>query len=201
MIGALVPRRLIVRTIPTLESRKRGRGSRYQSPALPSMASRPIPLAEKTTKSFPHRMAESFVYSAIPPMADSLRSHLADLADSFATAVLSAIRSASLEELLAESGGPRRGAPRSAAGARSAPRSPRGSSPGRLPRRSADDIAHVLDSVTSLVKKHKEGLRAEQIREELGLQAKELPRVLKEGLSSRKLKSKGQKRATTYFAT
>jgi len=54
--------------------------------------------------------------------------------------------------------------------------------------------------VTSLVKKHKEGLRAEQIREELGLQAKELPRVLKEGLSSRKLKSKGQKRATTYFA-
>jgi hypothetical protein len=51
------------------------------------------------------------------------------------------------------------------------------------------------------VKKHKEGLRAEQIREELGLQAKELPRVLKEGLSSRKLKSKGQKRATTYFAS
>jgi DNA-directed RNA polymerase specialized sigma subunit len=84
---------------------------------------------------------------------------------------------------------------------RAAPRSSRGSSSGRLPRRSADDIAQVLDSVTSLVKKHKEGLRAEQIREELGLQAKELPRVLKEGLSSRKLKSKGQKRATTYFAS
>ena len=30
--------------------------------------------------------------------------------------------------------------------------------------------------------------------------AKELPRILKEGLSSKKLKSKGQKRPTTYFA-
>jgi hypothetical protein len=179
---------------------KRQTADPFESLASTSMARRSIPLAEKTTKRFPHRMAESFVYSAILPMADSLRSHLADLADSFATAVLSAIRSASLEELLAESGGPRRGAPRTSAAARSVPRS-RGSSPGRLPRRSADDIAHVLDSVTSLVKKHKEGLRAEQIREELGLQAKELPRVLKEGLSSRKLKSKGQKRATTYFAT
>jgi hypothetical protein len=134
-------------------------------------------------------------------MADSLRSHLADLADSFATAVLSAIRSASLEELLAESGGPRRGAARPVSAARPAARAPRASAPGRLPRRSADDIAQVLDSVTGLVKKHKEGLRAEQIREALGLQAKELPRVLKEGLSSRKLKSKGQKRATTYFAS
>lgn len=132
-------------------------------------------------------------------MADSLRSQLTELADSFANAVLSAIRSASLEELLAESGGSRRGAPRAAGPARPAVRAGRGSSSGRLPRRSAEDIAQVLDSVVSLVKRHKEGLRAEQIREELGLQAKELPRVLKEGLSSRKLKSKGQKRATTYF--
>jgi hypothetical protein len=132
-------------------------------------------------------------------MADSLRSQLTELADSFTNAVLSAIRSASLEELLAESGGARRGPSRSAGPARPAVRAGRASSSGRLPRRSAEDIAQVLDSVVSLVKRHKEGLRAEQIREELGLQAKELPRVLKEGLSSRKLKSKGQKRATTYF--
>jgi hypothetical protein len=30
--------------------------------------------------------------------------------------------------------------------------------------------------------------------------AKEMPRILKEGLSTKKLTSKGQKRATTYFA-
>jgi len=58
----------------------------------------------------------------------------------------------------------------------------------------------VLDQLVSVLKKNKGGLRAEQIREELGLQAKEMPRVLKEGLSTQKLKSKGQKRATTYFA-
>jgi hypothetical protein len=69
-----------------------------------------------------------------------------------------------------------------------------------LPRRSSEDIEQILDQVVSLVKSHKEGLRAEQIRSELGMQAKEMPRVLKEGLVKRKLRSKGQKRATTYFA-
>ncbi|HSY25335.1 MAG TPA: hypothetical protein VK841_24585 [Polyangiaceae bacterium] len=71
---------------------------------------------------------------------------------------------------------------------------------GRLPRRSADDIATELDKIVALVQKHKDGLRAEQIRTELEMQAKELPRVLKEGLNSKRLRSKGQKRATTYFA-
>jgi len=34
----------------------------------------------------------------------------------------------------------------------------------------------------------------------LKMQAKEMPRVLKEGLSTKKLKAKGRKRATTYTA-
>ncbi len=72
---------------------------------------------------------------------------------------------------------------------------------GRLPRRSAEDIAQALSEVVALAKKNKEGLRAEQIRVEIGLQPKEMPRILKEGLSTKALKSKGQKRATTYFAT
>jgi len=71
---------------------------------------------------------------------------------------------------------------------------------GRLARRSAEDIAKMLDQVLAVVKKHKDGLRAEQIRAELRLQAKEMPRILKEGLGKKKLKAKGQKRATTYFA-
>jgi Fic family protein len=50
------------------------------------------------------------------------------------------------------------------------------------------------------MKKHKDGMRAEQIREKLGLQAKEMPRVLKEGLATKLLSKKGQKRATTYLA-
>ena len=43
-------------------------------------------------------------------------------------------------------------------------------------------------------------MRAEQIRSELGMQPKEMPRILGEGLASRRLKKRGHKRATTYYA-
>lgn len=72
---------------------------------------------------------------------------------------------------------------------------------GRLPRRSLEDITKALEQVVALVKKSKTGLRAEQIRQQLDMQAKEMPRVLKEGLAKKALKSKGQKRATTYTAS
>jgi len=137
-------------------------------------------------------------------MPTSLRTNLRSLADSFAGAVLDAIRSASVEELLADAGagraGPGRprklGAAAAASGAASAGRRVSG----RLARRSPEQIARALDGVVALVKKHKGGLRAEQIREELGMQAKEMPRVLAEGLSKKKLKRRGRKRATTYSA-
>ena len=128
----------------------------------------------------------------------SLQTQLNQLAQSFADAVLDAVRGSPLQDLL--------GGGRTASNGRSAPRpigpsSARANrSSGRLPRRSAADITKALDQVVSLVKKHADGLRAEQIRDELRLQAKEMPRILKEGLSKRVLKSKGQKRATTYFA-
>jgi hypothetical protein len=56
----------------------------------------------------------------------------------------------------------------------------------------------MLNKVVLLVKTQKDDLRAEEIRS-LGLLPKERPRILKEGLSTKKLASKGQKRATTYF--
>jgi hypothetical protein len=130
----------------------------------------------------------------------SLRTNLESLASDFAAAVLNAIRGASLEELLADSGsGARRGPgrpPKSSA----APAAPRARKSGRLARRSPEQIAKALDQVVALVKGKKDGLRAEQIRDSLKMQSKELPRVLQEGLAKKKLKSKGQKRATTYFS-
>jgi hypothetical protein len=132
------------------------------------------------------------------PMSN-LRSRLADLASSFTDSVIDAIRGTSLEELLSESGARGKLRQPEAITRAASPRAVR-TTAGRLPRRSADDIATELDKVVALVQKNKDGLRAEQIRTELGMQAKELPRVLKEGLSSRRLRSKGQKRATTYFA-
>jgi hypothetical protein len=132
-------------------------------------------------------------------MANTLHSQLSHLAASFANSVLAAIRAASLEELLAESGTSRGKAhvrtPAPAVANRISPVR----RAGRLARRSPEQIAKTVEQVVTLVKKHKMGLRAEQIRAQLGLQAKEMPRVLKDGLAAKKLTSKGQKRATTYF--
>jgi hypothetical protein len=125
-------------------------------------------------------------------MPTSLRSHLNDLASSFANGVLAAIRTASLEDLLAESGSARR-----VPGVRGAGRAGRGS--GRLPRRSAEDIGRVLERIAGLLRGSPKGLRAEQIRQRLNLLSKELPRPLKEGLATGRLGKSGNKRATTYF--
>ena len=140
----------------------------------------------------------------------TLRQRLNDLASSFASSVLEAIRSASLEELLAESSSAgRRGAARLArvqldgatagTGATHAPHTQKLRAAGRLARRSSDDIEQVIGRIVGLLKQNPKGLRAEEIRSKLGLLSKEMPRPLKEGLDSGRLGKSGQKRATTYF--
>jgi hypothetical protein len=139
----------------------------------------------------------------------TLRSSLDALASSFASNVLAAIRGASLQELLAESGGaPRRGPGRprgsstktTATAARASATTAKKTKGGRLARRSPADIARALDAVVILVRKSKAGLRSEEIRKALKLDVREVPRVLKEGLAKKKIEAKGQKRATTYSA-
>jgi hypothetical protein len=134
------------------------------------------------------------------------------LAATFAAEVIAAIRGASLQEILTEtrsSNGIARRGPGRPRGSSTKTTNTKGTSPsstsvrtskGRLHRRSPEELAKALDQVVSIVKASKEGLRAEQIRKKLGMQRKELPRVIKEGLSKKQLKSKGQKRATTYLA-
>jgi hypothetical protein len=133
----------------------------------------------------------------------TLKHRLDSLASAFASEVVRAIQSASLEELLGEVGG-KRGPGRPPRSQAAAPALPAARSstrrPGRLPRRSSADIKATLDKVHGLLKSSKGGLRAEQIRTALSLDVREMPRVLKEGIASKKLSSKGQKRATTYFA-
>jgi hypothetical protein len=135
---------------------------------------------------------------------NTLRSRLDSLASSFAAEVVRAIQSASLEELLSEVGSTRVGSTRGAGLPRAsrapAPSPYRSRRASRLPRRSAEDIKATLHEVHDLLKASKSGLRAEQIRAALKLDVREMPRVLKEGLATKKLASKGQKRATTYFA-
>jgi hypothetical protein len=125
----------------------------------------------------------------------SLRDHLDALATSFADGVLAAIRTASIEDLQAEASGRRASAGSSVGDGRS----PRAL--GRLPRRSQEEIEATLAKVVAAVKKNKKaGMRAEDLRKALSLDVRGVPRVLKEGLKQRKLKAKGRKRATTYFA-
>ena len=143
-------------------------------------------------------------------MATPLRSRLDDLASAFASGVLAAIRGASLEDLLSEtSGSSGRGpsAARSASSRRPAAAGPdaaaapaRTGKRGRLARRSATDIAGMIERIVGLLKQSPKGLRAEQIRARLGLVAKEMPRPLKEGLAAGRLAKSGEKRSTTYFA-
>ena len=139
-------------------------------------------------------------------MSTSLRQRLDDLASAFATGVLHAIRSASIEDLLAESGGGARPSGVREVAARPAPAPApapaRGARRrvGRLARRSSADIGQVIDQIVALVKQSPKGLRAEEIRQSLGLQAKEMPRPLKAAVEAGRLGKSGQKRATTYSA-
>jgi hypothetical protein len=138
----------------------------------------------------------------------TLRSQLDALAANFATQIVAAIQGASLQELLVSGAsgqgtGGRRA--RAVAGGQPDPLSVPvpGKKPGnngRLPRRSAQEIQAALGKIVLLVKTHKQGMRAEEIRAALGMQAKEMPRILKEGVAKKRLSAKGQKRATTYFA-
>jgi hypothetical protein len=130
-------------------------------------------------------------------MASRLHSRISQLASSFVDSVLDAVKSSSVSELL--DGRPAHRAEARVASAPSVGRAAQAPAAGRLPRRSAEDIAKTLEIVVSLLGSRKNGLRAEQIRAELSMQAKELPRILKEGLSRKKLRTVGQKRATTYF--
>jgi hypothetical protein len=134
----------------------------------------------------------------------TLRSQLDSLAANFAQQVLAAIQGSSLQELVGSGGssvGNGRSARSVAAHVETLPSVRKaGRKPGRLPRRSADEIAALLNKIVLLVKTHKDGMRAEEIRSTLGMEAKEMPRILKEGISKKKLTTKGQKRATTYFA-
>lgn len=135
-------------------------------------------------------------------------------------AVLAELRHMSLDQLFELAGGkPGRTSPRAAASAAATakpagkrgpgrPRKDASAAPaaapkkakksGRLPRRSAEDIQGVLDQIVAFVQANP-GVRSEHITASLGLDKKELPRPIAEGLRSGVLTKQGQKRATQYY--
>lgn len=141
--------------------------------------------------------------AVMPVHMSNLRNTIESLATQFATSVLGALRSASIDELMDVAGGAVRrgpGRPRlSEVGAAPAPKKRAGNG-GRLGRRSAGDITRMIESIVNVLQQAGTGLRAEQIREALGVEAKELPRPLADAMSQGLISKSGQKRATTYFA-
>jgi hypothetical protein len=134
-------------------------------------------------------------------MATTLRDTITELASTFATELLRQIRGMSLDALLAltrpiaephneaAEEQPSRLHTKTKSGANE-----------RLGRRSARDIAVLVDRIVRLLETRPDGLRAEQIRVELGVEAKELSRPLVQALADGVITKLGQKRATTYFA-
>lgn len=127
----------------------------------------------------------------------TLRATIEAQALQFATAIVQALRSASLEELIGVTGGGGRAPSRTTTtktnGAGAAVKKG-----GRLGRRSADEIGRTLEKIVAVLSQHPEGLRAEQIKAALQLEKREMPRPIAEGLRSGALKKTGQKRATVY---
>ena len=58
----------------------------------------------------------------------------------------------------------------------------------------------VVEAVVGVLRSSKDGLRSEQIQQALGLSKKDLVRPIQLALSSKAIKKKGERRATSYFA-
>ena len=134
----------------------------------------------------------------------NLKEALQTLAANFAAEVLAAVRGASLDELLGETGSSTTlAATVRAPSAESAPsksaKAGRPAKAGRLARRSIEQIQEAAAGVAKLLQKEKDGLRAEDIRKALELDKREVPRILQQGLADKLFRIiGGAKRATTY---
>jgi hypothetical protein len=128
-------------------------------------------------------------------MPTDLGSPLDAFAAGVAAEIAGALHIAPAQELLASSI-PRGAGPRRPFGAEAA----RPLLTGRVPRRSRRDILASLNMVVELVRGRESGMRSGEIRAALRMLPHEMPRVLREGVRTKRLTSEGRTRATTYFA-
>ncbi len=126
----------------------------------------------------------------------SLRSRLDIIAVQFASAVLAELKRARIEDFVVM-GGERTRAPASL-GPSTLTRAPARRAKGRLRRRTQAELEAAVASVVSTLRKGP--LRAEQIRQALKMDRRELPRVIAMALASKQVSKKGRKRATVYTA-
>ncbi len=158
----------------------------------------------------------AFTAQVVSVMQDAVQG----LAENLAADFINAVSESTFEEFMAATGNgskkvkrKSKGSKRAAAGkrgkargARKAKKPARRAAPakkpaasGRLQRRSNEEIEEVVGQVVKVLRRSPEGMRSEQIRDKLGLDAREIPRVLKVGVALGTVKVlSGQKRSTTY---
>jgi hypothetical protein len=71
--------------------------------------------------------------------------------------------------------------------------------PGPKSKRSTAAHEKVIDAIVGVLKRHTDGMRAEEIRGALSLTRKDIDRPIAGALASKMIKKTGQKRATRYF--
>jgi hypothetical protein len=76
----------------------------------------------------------------------------------------------------------------------------RGRGRGRGAKRTADELDRMADQFHGFVAKHP-GMRIEQINKQLGTTTKDLALPIRKLISEGAIKTKGEKRSTTYFAS
>lgn len=135
----------------------------------------------------------------------TLQSRIQALSAAFADSIIAALRETSISELTSAAGvgGGGRGKHVHSISENieetPTPRAAKAKKTGRLARRSEEDIAKVVEEILVVVKKHPEGIRAEELRVELGLDKKEMPKPMLVALANGSLRKEGEKRATVYF--
>ena len=126
----------------------------------------------------------------------SIQQSLTLLANHFVDEIVEAIRRASLAEFTETERST------SVLHARRTPTAPRvvfAKKRARLARRTPEQIAATVDSIAELLRQRPEGMRAEHIRAKLDIDVREMPRVLREAVSSKAFRIvSGHKRSTVY---
>ena len=125
-----------------------------------------------------------------------LQNQISAFAEAFAKDLLHLLSQGTLSDLM--------GVTSSLDPASSRPSAPRNASSGLAPkgplaRRSVKKIEEVADAIADLLRHAPDGLQSEEIRKALGLDPKELPRPLALLRTASRIRSQGEKRATTYF--
>ena len=129
---------------------------------------------------------------AVPSAAmATLQSTIQSLAQNFATDLVAALRSMSLEEILGATG--------KAAASRTTTSTPKKRGRPAGSKDKGPKSALSVDAIIAELEKHKSGLRAEHLRKALGASKNTFNYHASKALQAKAVRKTGEKRATTYF--